>query len=149
MQRSIYALRALGAVVLRDILRPILYVLIAFFSVAYLLTLVLSSLVSLWWLLTLIVLVPASFLSGVLFLLLWQATSRLIPRSLSRKEQRKVREFCRKIIRIVERAKLPYPVLVMLIGKDILRGRESTFLEEIIGDSRALTREFNEIREML
>lgn len=148
MQSSILALRALGAVVLRRILRPAMIVIILVLTLCFAATLLLASLVSLWWLLLLVVLVPASFVVGVIFLLLWQATNRLIPRALSRQEHRQLWAFCTKVLDVAERAKLPYPVLVVLIGKDILRRRESVFLEEVIGDSKSLTAEFGEIRKM-
>ena len=148
MQSSILALRALGAVVLRRILRPALILIVLVLTLCFAATLVLASLVSLWWLLLLIIFVPVSFVVGIVFLLLWQATNRLIPRALSRQEHRQLWAFCTKILVVAERAKLPYPVLVVLIGKDILRRRESVFLEEVIGDSKSLTTEFGEIRKM-
>ncbi len=148
MQSSILALRALGAVVLRRILRPAMIVIVLVLTLCFAATLLLASLVSLWWLLLLVILVPASFVVGIVFLLLWQATNRLIPRALSRQEHRQLWAFCTKVLSVAERAKLPYPVLVVLIGKDILRRRESVFLEEVIGDSKSLTTEFGEIRKM-
>ena len=145
---SIGALRALSALFLYRILQPVLVMtailLIALYTSTILLTLTFSD----WWLLTLVVLVPLTAIILICGYIVWYLLHKLLPRRLSADERVKLRKFTDKLWGVAEQVRLPYPVLLFLVAKDVLRGKESKFLRKIIGDSRDLMREFEEIQSL-
>lgn len=145
---SISALRALGALFLFKILHPALVmiaiILVALYTSTLLLTLTFSS----WWLLTLIVLVPITVIILIGGYIIWYLLYKLLPRKLTSEERAKLHDFTDKLWGVAEQVRLPYPVLLFLVAKDVLRGKESRFLSKLIGDSRDLMSEFDEIQGM-
>jgi hypothetical protein len=145
---SLSALRALSALLLYRILHPVLFLVIIIMVACYVLTVLLALSFSAWWWLLLILFVPITLVLAVLGFVLWFLIQQLLPRRLSSAERKYLNTFTEKLFGIAERARLPYPVLIVLIGKDVIRGRESRFLSRLIGDSKALTRELGEIQAM-
>lgn len=145
---SIGTLRALSALFLFKILHPALVmiaiVLIALYTLTILLTLTFSN----WWLLTLTVLIPITILILICGYIVWYLLHKLLPRKLSSEEQAKLHKFTDKLWGVAEQVRLPYPVLLFLVAKDVLRGKESKFLRKIIGDSHDLMKEFGEIQDL-
>jgi hypothetical protein len=145
---SLNTLRALGALFLYRALHPVLFMIVIVMVALYVSTALLALSFSSWWWLLLIVLVPITIVLTLLGYVMWFLLQRLLPRKLSSDERYRLNAFTGKLLSIAERARLPYPVLVVLVGKDVIRGKESRFLSSVIGDSKALTKEFGEIREM-
>lgn len=102
-----------------------------------------------WWLVLLALLLPLALAVSVIGGILWLATGRLAPRKMSRNEQKQLTAFSDKILGVVERVKVPYPVLIVLTAKDVLRGKESTFLKNIIEDSKSLKTDFAELQKTI
>lgn len=145
---SVGALRALSALFLLRALRPVSVIAAVLLVAAYALTIMLSLSFSGWWLLLLIGLVPVTVVVAVISVVLFFLLRRLLPRKLSSPERVRLHAFTDKLFSIAEKTRTPYPILLFLVAKDVLRGRESSFLTGMIGDSRTLVREFSDIQAL-
>lgn len=143
---SLNALRALSALFLYKILHPVLFMTVIVMAALYVLTILLALTFSSWWLLMLAVLIPLTIIFAAVGCISWFLLRKLLPRKLSAHERKQINNFTNKLFGIAERARLPYPVLLFLVGKDVIRGKESRFLSEMIGDSKGLMKEFEEIQ---
>lgn len=145
---SLHALRALSALFMYKILHPVLFMTVIVMAALYVLTILLALTFSSWWLLILAILIPLTIIFAVVGFILRFLLQKLLPRKLSPHERKQINDFTGKLFGIAERARLPYPVLLFLVGKDVLRGKESRFLSEMIGDSKGLMKEFEEIQRL-
>jgi len=145
---TIDALRALGALALRQLLRPVAVMAAILLAASYALMVFLSLSFSAWWWLLLIILFPVTFICLVIAGIAWLLTERLLPRRLTRDERRQLLSFTSKVTSLAERGRLPFPLLLVVLARDVVWGRESSYLRSIIGDSKQLTREFHDIREL-
>lgn len=100
-----------------------------------------------WWLL-LGGVIPLTIIALIVTGGLWYVSGKLLPRRLSGEERRAIAAFGSKLFGVVERGKTPYPLLIVLIGKDVLRKRESGFVRDVISDSRSLKSDFDRIRAL-
>lgn len=145
---SLRTLRAISTLFLFRILKPVVFMTVIVLSAAYVLIILLSVAFSAWWLLLLIILLPLTLLVVIGGLLLNFLLQRLVPRKLSTKEKGRINTFLDKLERVAENARLPYPVLVFLVAKDVIRKRESKFLAEMIGDTKGMMAELGEIERL-
>lgn len=141
------AIRAITAVFVRRILKWILVVGIGIIVISFVLTAYLASVFSVWWWLLLIVIWPPTVIVLIIAGLMWLITSRLLPRKFNRQEQRRITNFTDKLFGVAETPRTPYPLLLVLVGKDIVRGRQSQFITETIQNSKSLRTEYEEIRQ--
>ncbi len=142
-------MRILSALLLKRLLKPVLVIMAIVGLALYALTVFLALSFSSWWLLSLVVLVPVTVFLLLIASLLWYLLGKLAPKKLSKFEQQKVNSFIDTLFSLAERSKTPYPILLFLIAKDVIRGKESSFLRGLIGDSKKVTGEFEEIRKLL
>lgn len=145
---SIRAIRALGALFLIRALRPIAILVVILLAAAYILVIMLSLSFGSWWLLSLLLLVPVTSALALVAFGLWYFTQRILPRKLTKQEREQLNGFTDKLFGVAEKTRTPYPIILVLIAKDVLRGRESSFLSSMIGDSRSLLKEFSSIQRM-
>ena len=145
---SLDAFRALSALFFYKILYPAVFMILILMVALYVLTIFLTISFSNWWLLLLVLLIPLTIFFFIAGYILWYLLKKLLPRRLSNHELVRLSRFTDKLFEVAEQARLPYPVLLFLVAKDVLRGKESKFLRKIIGDSRDLMREFGEIQQM-
>lgn len=148
LRRSMSALRALSALFLHRALQPVLVMSVILLVAAFVTMILLALSFSGWWWLLLIVLLPLTFIFVVLCYLMWFTIQRLMPRRLTHEEQAQLHDFIEKLFGIADRSSLPYPVILFLVGKDVIRGRECDFLNTLIGDSKTLTQEFSDIQDL-
>ena len=142
-------MRVLGALLLKRLLKPVLIIVAIIGTALYVITALLALSFSSWWWLLLIILVPITIFLILLGSLVWFILGKLSPRKLSKHENEKLNGFIDTLFSLAERSKTPYPVLLFLIAKDVIRGKESSFLRDLIGDSKKVTSEFEEIRKLL
>lgn len=145
---SLKTLRAVSALFLLKLLQPIVFLAGIILGAAYVLMTLLSLSFSEWWLLALIILIPLTIVLLGGYLLLRFLIQKLLPRKLSPGERTKINDFLDTLLSTAERAKLPYPVLVFLVAKDVIRGKESKFLGKMVGDTRDLMTELGEIERL-
>ena len=145
LNASLGAMRAISVATATLIVRPALIMIGIIVVAFYCLTAFLALSFSAWWWLMLVVLVPLTLVILGIGLLMLFLLRRLTPRGLRAADQAKVDGFAQKLLGVVERSRYSYPVILFLIAKDIVRKKESSFLRNMIGDSRSLTREFGEI----
>lgn len=148
MNSTVAALRAISSIFLRRILRFVfivigivlilLYGVVTYSAIEY----------SLWALLILVILLPLTLIILTISLGLWYITGKLLPRQLNKTERRQVLDFTDKISSVIERGRTPYPIAVLLVVKDIIRRRDSKFLNELIADSKSLRGEFSKIKKL-
>jgi hypothetical protein len=143
------AIRVITAVYFRRLLLYGLGILGVFTAVVIGLTVFLATQVSIWWWLTLIVFLPLIFILTMIAGVLWIISSRLLPRKLSRHETIRVRHFTDTLFGLMETAHTPYPLLLVIIAKDILRGKPNALLKETIMSSHTLKSGYGEINKML
>lgn len=143
------AFRVISAVFFRRILKwAIIIAAVVFVSTLLLITFLATTFSGWWWLLLIFVL-PISIIALVVGAGLWVATSRVLPRHLTGKETRQVLAFTDKIFGITENARMPYPLLLIMVGKDVIRGKQSSFIANTINDSRSLRSDYEEIRKIV
>lgn len=145
---SLDVLRALSALFLLRLLRPALFMITVLMVAGYTLTIMLTLSFSGWWLLLLLVLIPLTLIFLVLGTVLWFLLQRILPRKLSSLERSQLSDFTEQLFAIAEKTRTPYPILLFLIAKDVVRGRESSFLRGLIGDSRTLMKDFETVQRL-
>lgn len=145
---SLRTLRAISTLFLSRILKPVAFMTVIVLGSAYVLTILLSVAFSSWWLLLLVILVPLTVIAVVGTVVLRFILRQLLPRRLSPDEKGRINAFLDKLERVAENAKLPYPVLVFLVAKDVIRKKESKFLAEMIGDTKGMMTELGEIERL-
>lgn len=145
---AITALRAVSALVLKRLLHPMMLMTIIVLGGAYVLMILLVLSFSIWWLLLLIILIPLTLIFGILGYILWYLLQRLMPKEVEKDDREKLGSFTDKVFTLVEKTKTPYPVTLFLIGKDVIRGKESAYIGGLIGDSNDLIKKFEEIQEV-
>jgi predicted membrane protein len=143
------AVRAITAVFFQRILKWVISIALTLLVISFLLTAYLAVTFSVYWWLLLIVIWPFCIIVLLVAAGLWIATSRLQSRHFTKNERRQIRAFTDKIFGITENAQMPYPLLLFMVGKDIIRGRRSSFIENTIRDSGSLKGDFEEIRRMV
>ena len=148
MNTSLLALRAITAVTFRRLLKWVSIVAAIILAAVWAGMLVLVIFINPWWWLMTVILVPATLVLTLLATLLFALTKRLVPRKLSKEESAKVHHFTSTLLGLAEVRATPWPVLAFLIGKDIIRGRQSTFIESTISDAKGLRGQFDAIRSM-
>lgn len=148
LRRSTSALRALSALFLYRALQPVLIMSVILLAAAFVTMILLALSFSNWWWLLLILLLPLTLVFVILCYLMWSMIQKLMPRKLTPNEREQLQNFIGKLFGIADRGSLPYPVLLFLVGKDVIRGRESRFINTLIGNSKALTHEFSDIQEL-
>ena len=148
-QATVKALRAISALSLRHLLHPAVVMTVILLGATYVITILLALVFSKWWLLLLIILVPLSAIGGILYFILRYTVSKLMPTQLTKSERSKISVFVDRLVDIADRSRTPYPIMLLLIAKDVLRGKESDFLKSLIGDSRDLLKEFSDIKSVL
>lgn len=149
MNSTVSALRAITAVTMRRILVPVMWVVGLFVLLVYLCVIYLTTQIDPWWALLFILLVPASVIVLLISAGLWIVSGKLLPSGYSRSHKKEIVAFTDKIMRLFENSKTPYPIHLFLIGKDVLRGKESKHVREVIDDSKSLRRDFEELRKKL
>jgi len=148
LKTSIAAMRAISALLLQRFLYPIMFMIIILTVAAYVATILLSLSFSAWWWLLLIILVPTSLLFFATGYVAWFLIQQLVPRKLTSSERKRLKGFIDKLFDLAERTRTPYPVLLFLVAKDAIQGKGSSFVGNLIGDSRDAVREFNDIQAM-
>ncbi len=149
MSNHTAAIRVITAVYFKRLLLYGLGFLAIFTVVIISLTTLLATQISVWWWLLLIIFLPPIIILSIIAAVLWILSSRLLPRKLSRRETIRVRHFTATLFGLMETAHTPYPLLLVIIGKDILQGRPNAFLKETIMNSRTLKTDYNEITGLL
>ena len=145
---SLRAFRAVSAIILKKLLHPLQFMAVILLVAGYALTVFLSMSFSAWWWLLLIILVPLTIVFLIAKLISVYLLRIVTPRRLSDAEQGKITAFADKLFSVAERTQTPYPVMLFLIGRDVVRRRESEFLRNLVGDSKSLMTEFGEIQEL-
>jgi hypothetical protein len=141
------AIRVISAVFIRRIIKWVIGITFAVFVIAFLLTAYLATTFSVWWWLLLIVIWPVCIIALLISGGLWIAANRLQSKLLNKKESRQILAFTDKIFGIADNAQMPYPLLLIMVGKDIIRGRQSSFIAGTINDSKSLRSDYEEIRK--
>lgn len=143
------ALRVITTTFVRRLLRIVGGTVLAILALLWIITIYLSAYVHPAWWLVLIIIVPATIVSLAVLAVLWVVSGKLLPERLTRQQIRQINQFTTKLLGTVESVRLPYPLLLVMIGKDIMRGRPSSFVNETIDATRALKGEYDDIRRML
>lgn len=140
------AIRAITAVFVRRILKWVFIAGAGIVIISFVITAYLASAFSVWWWLLLVIIWPPTIIAIIIAGLLWLITSRLLPRNLDRQERRQIGNFTDKLFGVAETARTPYPLLLLLVGKDLIRGRQSRFITNAIDDSKSLQGDYENIR---
>lgn len=148
MNPTTSAVRAITGIYFRRLLTLIILAGSVLFIAAYLLLFYLASSLSPAWWFFLVFLVPATLVGVAVLAGLWLASGKLLPRHLDASERRQVRQFGNKVFGLVETARTPYPLALGIIAKDVMRGRDSSFLKKIIANSSTLRADFDAIRKL-
>ncbi len=148
MSAHISAARAVTAIFFQGLLKFALLLATSILIVLIILTAVLATQISNWWWLLLIFFVPVYLIAIGLGFGLYALSNRLLPRKLTKEERSRISDFTSKVSGLVETAKTPYPLVAVLVAKDVLRGKRSRFLEENILSSQSIKSDYAEIQKL-
>jgi hypothetical protein len=148
MNASFRALRAITAILFQRIFKPVAWIGVGILVVLFALVIYLGDWVHPAWFLLFIILIPLAFIATAIALALWYLSRRLLPRPLSSSERGILLSFADKILKIVEVRATPVPLLVAMIAKDVIRGRNSSYIEELVRDSSSLKSDFQTAKRM-
>lgn len=148
MDSTIRAVRAISALLFQRIFRVVIIVIGIVVAIIWIGVIVLAAKVSGWWLLSLIVVAPLSLILAAICLALWALSNRLLPRKMTTEERGVIYGFTDKIIRVAETRSTPVPVLAFLIAKDVVRGKGSSYVSNLLNDTTSLKGDFASIRQM-
>ena len=146
MNSTILALRAITATAFQRLLLWITVGIGALLALFVGLTAYLGGWVNSWWYLLFVILAPLILVVATLVTALYLMAHRLLPRKLSSAERRTIRTFTGTLLGLAEIRSTPWPVMAFLIGKDVLRGKQSRFLESIVQNASGLKGGFDQIR---
>ena len=148
MKASIQAFRALPAIVFQRIFTPIIWIVGACITAILLLTVYLGGWVHpMWWLL-LVIITPATLVVVAITAAVWYLSTRLIPRPLTPSERSQLNDAADKVMRVAEVRATPLPWMFVLIAKDVIRGKNSSYLETVVNDTTSLKQTFLNIRAL-
>lgn len=148
MGSNISAARAITGVTFQRVFRPAVLFVGTFLAILYILITIAAVKISMWWLIFLIVLVPATLVIAAIAWLLWKISESVAPRKITKNEKKDINEFIDSLLGIWEVKSTPMPLVAFLIGKDLIRRRKSTYIEEIVNNSRSLKTDFAQIAKM-
>lgn len=100
------------------------------------------------WSLFFIVLVPATIVVVFLYIMLTNLGHSIIPRRLNGQEKRIVGTIGSRLMEIKDTAQTPWFITLFLVGKDVVRGRESSYLRRIISSSSGVREDFLRVRKI-
>ncbi len=100
------------------------------------------------WALFFVVLVPATIVFVFLVIMLWTLGQSVVPRKLKRAEKKTVAAIGSKLISINDTVRAPWFVSVFLIGKDVVRGRESAYIRTAIANTSGIKDDFMRVRRI-
>ena len=148
MNPALKALRAITGVYFQRILLIASGVAAVVFAVLFIVVNYLAMNFSPWWWIFMIVLVPITVMAVIVSAGLWFASRKLMPRTITKDEKKIITTFGSKLFGIIERSRMPYPLMLAMVAKDVLRGRSSNLVRETIQDSTTLKSDFERIRTM-
>lgn len=148
MNSTIRAIRALTAWQFRRILTVLIGAVIGVLILLWLAMILAAWFWTAWWLVFLIVLVPVTLVAAALGAGGWWLSGRMLPRHLSRDEKQHIDQFNDKLFGLVEEARTPLPILGILFGFDVVRGRGSSRITAAVEKSSSLKGDFEQIRRM-
>jgi hypothetical protein len=148
MNTSVSALRALTSLTFQQMLKPASWIAFIVFLILHILVFYVAFTVSAWWLLLLFVIIPLMIVVASLLAALWYLSRRLMPRPLLPSETVIVSSMVGKVQRLLEARATPVPMIMFLVAKDVMRGKGSRYLEDLVNDSRGLRDDFAAIRSL-
>ncbi len=148
MSASIQAVRAITGVTFQRLLLIAAVIGGIVLVVLWALTITLATSVnSLFWLF-LILIVPVTLLALVLFFVLKALGRKVVPRHLTTAQRTAARGFSNKLLGLVDTLGTPPAFALLLIAKDVVRRRPSSYIEGAIANSSTLQRDFRELKEL-
>ena len=148
MSPYISALRAITYTVFMRFFRPTAWIAGGILLALVVLVIVLSINQSGWWLVWLIVLVPVTAIVAAVGVGLLFVARRMKPARLGKAESVQIGEFTDKITRLIEARATPPFLIGIFIAKDIVRGRKSSYIEDLLKDSGSLKGDFQKVVEL-
>lgn len=148
MNSYLASFRAITAEYVLSLLRPAAFVTFGLYGALLVLIGYLAWSLSPWWWLFAVPFTLLVIVLSAIFGLLYVVARRLEPRHLEHQERRQIKAFTKKLLRISENSRTPYPLILLLIAKDVIRGRESRFLRDLIDDSQSLLGDFRAIQQL-
>lgn len=148
MTSHIAAARAVTAVFFQGLLTVGFWITTGILALLLVITALLAFQLSSWWWLLLAVILPVYGVLMGIGIGLYTLANRVLPRKLLSDERETIKRFTGHIQGLLETAKTPYPLIVFLIAKDVIRGRRSQFLDEHILSSQSLKIDYQQIKNL-
>ena len=148
MSAHISAARAVTAVFFQNLLGIGFWIATGILALLLAITAVLAVQISGWWWLLLIIFLPVYGLAIGIGLGLYALSNRVLPRKLTKDERSTVSSFTSNISGLIETAKTPYPIVIFLVAKDVIRGKRSRFLDENVLSSQSIKKDYAKIQRL-
>ncbi len=100
------------------------------------------------WGLFFLALMPLTIVCLVVYGLMLKLGKELVPRPLTKVEIVRVTKIGDKLFQTADAAATPWFYHLILIGKDVLRGKESKYIKETIEENASLRDDFLKIRKL-
>ncbi len=146
MKASIQAVRAITGVYFQKLINTSAIVGTVILVVLWGLLIWLAATVDPLWGLFFIALLPATIIAVVIYNLMTALGRSVVPRKLSSSEKQAITDMGDKVFSVAEAAGTPWIINMFLIGKDVIRGRESRHIRHIISNTSTLKDDFLQVR---
>ncbi len=148
MKATIKAVRAITGVYFQRLITASAVVGGIFIIAIWALIIWLSTTVDALWGLFIFLLLPLTIASLVIYGLMMRLGGELIPRALSKDEMHKIGKLGDKVFHMTETKSTPWPYHLLIISKDVLRGKESSYIRDTLANTRSLKQDYLDIRQL-
>lgn len=148
MQPRFSAVRAIGKMMLQDVLRVLTVITAVILGGLLLLAWWLTTNVSAWWGALLALIVMCILLAAVIRQLVIWGLKQLYPTPLTAEQHDYTKEFVGKLRSIAETRSMGWPGFVLRNVKDVVVRRDLTNLKQLIGDTKSLKQDFQELEQL-
>lgn len=146
MKATIQAIRAITGVYFQKLVTASAAVGGILLALFWALVIWLTTTVDPLWALFFLLLLPLTVVSFITYGLMLSLGRELMPRPLTKSEKKKVTDLGDKVFHTADTATTPWPHHLVLIGKDVIRGKESSYIKEILANTGSLRDDFSNVR---
>jgi hypothetical protein len=147
MKPNIVVIRAITVEFARQFIQPFVWIVLGIIVFLLLITGVLAFTVSQWWWLLAIPIIAIGLIGATIWIIVRLIAKRISPQ-LNTQQKVAVRQFIDKLRFVVETARTPYPIIVLIVIKDLITRKENGIIQEMATQSKTLRPDFEELRKL-
>ncbi len=148
MKASIQAVRAITGVYFKRLMTKSVITAGVILGALWALVIWLGATADPLWLWFILLLVPLTLTTLIIYRLLLSMGDALIPRPLTKRELQQITTMGDKVFSLTSAQPHPFIQRVMLVSKDVLRDKESAYIKQVVSDTESLRDDFLAIRAL-